>query len=436
MPAPDTDPGNTSTDGHATPASCSPQPPYHLFSAFGVELEYAIARADSLSVSPTADQLLQAACGHRSSDFENGPISWSNELPLHVIELKTSAPVAGLSGLADLFQANVCQISTLLRQQHSPAVLLPTAMHPWMDPARETRLWQDECGEIYQAFNRVFNCSGHGWSNLQSVHLNLPFASDDEFARLHAAIRIVLPLLPALAASSPVVDGKVTGFADTRLHYYGSNSAIIPQVTGLIIPEPACSAAEYESLILQPMYQAVSPYDPEGILQHPFLNARGAIARFDRQSIEIRVLDIQECPVADLAVLQLIVALLQALVEERWGDLTGQNAIATAELARLLQRTIRDAELAHIDSPALLQQLGISRHSATAGEVWNCLAESLSPQLDPAEHNALQVILSEGPLSRRILSRLPPAPDPASLQELWGILRDCLQHGRSLRSSR
>ncbi len=432
MPAPDTDPADSSDHQLATPAGSSTQPAYGLFAAFGVELEYAIARAASLNVSPTADLLLQAACGQRSSDFENGPISWSNELPLHVIELKTSAPVPRLSGLTSLFQANVNLINTLLSQQEEPAILLPSAMHPWMAPARETQLWQDECGEIYQAFNRVFNCSGHGWSNLQSVHLNLPFANDAEFARLHAAIRIALPLLPALAASSPVIDGKVTGFADTRLHYYGSNSARIPQVTGLIIPEPVRSAAEYEAVILQPMYQAVSPHDPEGILQHPFLNARGAIARFDRHSIEIRVLDIQECPAADLAVLQLIVSLLQALVEERWGNPEKQNAIPTAELARVLQLTIRDAELAQIDCPALLQQLGINRRTATAHEIWNCLADGLNPQMDDAEHQALDVILTEGPLARRILSRLQPAPDHSSLQTLWRILRDCLQEGRSL----
>ena len=36
--------------------------------------------------------------------------------------------------------------------------------------------------------------------------LNLPFSSDEEFGRLHAAIRLLLPLLPALAASSPLVE--------------------------------------------------------------------------------------------------------------------------------------------------------------------------------------------------------------------------------------
>ena len=43
------------------------------------------------------------------------------------------------------------------------------------------------------------------------MHVNLPFADDAQFARLHAAIRLVLPLLPALAASSPIAEGSVIG---------------------------------------------------------------------------------------------------------------------------------------------------------------------------------------------------------------------------------
>ena len=47
-----------------------------------------------------------------------------------------------------------------------------------------------------------------------------------------------------------------------------------------------------------------------------WLNARGAIARFGRGTIEIRVLDVQECPQADLAICAAVVEVLQALVAE------------------------------------------------------------------------------------------------------------------------
>ena len=83
------------------------------------------------------------------------------------------------------------------------ARLLPTGMHPWMDPSAETSLWPGEGAAIYATFDRLFDCRRHGWANLQSMHVNLPFDGDDEFARLHAAVRVLLPLIPALAASSP-----------------------------------------------------------------------------------------------------------------------------------------------------------------------------------------------------------------------------------------
>ena len=137
--------------------------------------------------------------------------------------------------------------------------------------------------------------------NLQSAHLNLPFANDEEFGRLHAAVRLVLPALPALAASSPLQDGRLTDFADTRLEIYRHNARRLPIVSGRVIPEPVFTRAEYERAARQPL-RAIAPLDPDGILQEEWLNARGAIARFDRGAIEIRVLDVQEHPAADLAI--------------------------------------------------------------------------------------------------------------------------------------
>src|SRR5690606_25183589 len=114
---------------------------------------------------------------------------------------------------------------------------LPTAMHPLMLPDLETKLWPHDAATIYATFDRIFGCKGHGWSNLQSVHINLPFRDQDEFGRLHAAIRLVLPLLPGLAASSPVQEGRLSGFLDTRLEHYRQNQKRLPSITGQVIPE-------------------------------------------------------------------------------------------------------------------------------------------------------------------------------------------------------
>ncbi len=172
-----------------------------LFQGYGVELEYMVVDAETLQILPVVDRILESVAGTITSEVEMGPLAWSNELVLHVIELKTNGPAPTLEGLDALFQGDVARISEIL--EGMGGILLPTAMHPWMDPKTETTLWPHEYSPVYESYDRIFGCQGHGWSNLQSTHLNLPFGDDEEFGRLHASIRLLLPLLPALAASSP-----------------------------------------------------------------------------------------------------------------------------------------------------------------------------------------------------------------------------------------
>jgi hypothetical protein len=293
-----------------------------------------------------------------------------------------------------------------------------------MDPMREMQLWPHESSVIYEAFHRIFDCRGHGWANLQSVHLNLPFAGDEEFGRLHAAIRLILPLLPALAASSPIVDGQLTGLQDTRLHVYRSNALRIPAVTGKVVPEPAFSEDRYRRDILAPLYREIAPFDPEAVLQHEWLNARGAIARFDRSTIEIRVLDVQECPLADLAIVQLVVRVLQALCAERWSDTRSQQGLETDRLAALLDRTIESADRTRIEDAALLAHLGRGAAPLEAGALWQQLARELLSPDDPY-WPALDTILCQGPLSRRITR----AVQRRGQRSVYADLCSCLARG-------
>jgi len=392
-----------------------------LFEGFGVELEYMIVDRQSLDVRPLADRVLEAVAGRIESEVEVGLLAWSNELVLHVIELKTNGPAASLSGLAGAFQADVRRIDEILAPHG--ARLMPTGMHPWMDPQRETHLWPHEYSPVYEAFDRIFSCKGHGWSNLQSAHLNLPFQGDDEFGRLHAAIRLVLPLLPALAATSPVVEGRRTGFLDQRLEAYRQNAARVPSVSGVIVPERAFSRADYETRILQRIYRDLEPHDPEGVLRYEWVNARGAIARFDRDTIEIRVLDVQECPEADLAIAAVVVATLQALVGERWQPFALQQAWDEQPLAEIFLRTMRDAEQARIDDTRFLAGFGLDG-PCTASDVWRHLSTALLPAPPPA----LEILLDQGSLARRILRALDGG---RPLEAVYRDLCDCLHEGKS-----
>jgi glutamate---cysteine ligase / carboxylate-amine ligase len=295
-------------------------------------------------------------------------------------------------------------------------------------------LWPHEHSPVYEAFHRVFDCRGHGWANLQSVHLNLPFANDDEFARLHAAIRLLLPIMPALAASSPVMDGQSTGRLDNRLEVYRHNARRVPRVSGAVIPEAVFSQQAYHEQILQPLYREIAPLDPDGTLQFEWLNARGAIARFDRSTIEIRVLDVQECPRADLAVCALLTRVLQAMCEQRWISLAEQQAFPTESL----QTIFLDAIVAAENTPIHDQDYGAAFGSAspcgsirTAGQLWQNLYDQLSAEaaFPPDLDASLKAMLDMGTLATRIVRKLDDH-QPEALSPCYRELCDCLREDR------
>jgi gamma-glutamyl:cysteine ligase YbdK (ATP-grasp superfamily) len=395
-----------------------------LFEGHGIEIEYMLVSSDTLDVLPASDRVLAAAAGEIVSEVERGRLAWSNELVLHVIELKTNGPTASLDGIAAVFADDVRHINALLAEHGGR--LMPSAMHPWMQPERDTRLWPHEYNAIYQSFDRIFDCHGHGWSNLQSMHLNLPFRGDDELARLHSAIRLVLPLLPAIAASSPFVEGRATGLLDNRLEYYRNNCRRIPCVTGRVIPERIRSESDYRARILEPIAHAIALHDAERLLDAEWVNARGAIARFERHAVEIRVIDTQEHPAADVAIAALTSATVRALVEERWASFEDQLAHDEAALEALLTQAIRDGERARLDDRALLACFGWSAGDAALGDLWRHLCDALLPS--ESEHRPpLEVILDRGPLARRIVRSFEGGDE---LGTIYHRLCDCADDNR------
>jgi gamma-glutamyl:cysteine ligase YbdK (ATP-grasp superfamily) len=403
-----------------------------LFDGFGIELEYMIVDCETLAVRPIADCVIEAEHGSVSSEIERGPMAWSNELALHLIELKTNGPVPRLSGLAEDFAGEVERIETLLAPLG--ARLMPTGMHPWMDPTRELRIWPHSGRLIYQTFDRIFDCRGHGWANLQSTHLNLPFANDDEFGRLHAAVRAILPILPALAASSPFVEGSHSGILDTRLDFYRSNARRVPSVTGQVIPEPVFTRAGYQTL-LESIYADLAPLDSAGTLRHEWANARGCIARFDRMALEIRLLDVQECPRADLAIAAAVSSIVRALCDPAPAHQARLRSLETRRLAQLLARTMAEADLAKVDDRGYLLALGLDGGAQVAGELWRALVDRhLAPEPVASEHlGTLEVMLEEGCLSRRILRRVGQRPARDALTSAYRELCDCLRERRLFR---
>ncbi|WP_179005332.1 glutamate-cysteine ligase family protein [Winogradskyella forsetii] len=396
---------------------------YHLFEVYGVELEYMLVKNDTFKVAPKVDELLTLKAGELKADIENGDIAWSNELVAHVIELKTNGPTKSTDNLAAKFHDNILEIDALLKPLNLQ--LLGSAAHPLMNPNTDTQLWKHSYSEVYALYNTIFNCKGHGWSNVQSTHINLPFYDDKEFEKLHAAIRVILPLLPGLCASSPILEGQITGFKDTRLEFYKTNQKEIPELTGLVIPERVFSKLDYYTTIFEPIKRAIRPYDTNKILDQHFLNSRGAIARFDRNAIEIRLMDIQECPKADIAICALVIEVLKALVNKEFCTLQAQKVWTKQDLSVILNDAIKHGEGSKIENKLYLKLFGLN-DTETVNQVWRHLYQTVKPKLHQSHHKAIEIILKEGTLSTRLLKAVGNDTSEKHIISVYQQLQNCL----------
>lgn len=407
---------------------------YPIFSVLGLEIEYMLVDRDTLAVQPESDAILAALNSDSLSEEEHaseailGDIALSNELVLHVLELKNNGPKPVTAPVAAQFQQAIQQLQPVL--EHHNLQLLPTGAHPWMDPLTETRRWPHGSREIYQQYDSIFNCCGHGWANLQSMHVNLPFANDAEFSQLHNTIRLILPLLPALAASSPFLEGKTTGLLDSRLYFYDKNQQRIPSITGDVIPDFIQSEAEYQDKILKPMYRDISPFDPKRLLQYEWLNSRGAIPKFEYNAIEIRILDSQECVNADIAIAHAIHAILKNWQEnsQRYLD----KPCESRSLKSIYECSIKNGFNVWVDDSEMLTQWQLPTRSMNIREVWSLLIERVSTDLTHTTQRALEHILQQGNLSERILRTCNKEYNQETMMRVYRQVGDCLLTNQQL----
>lgn len=381
---------------------------FKLWARYGIEMEFMIVDSNTLDVKPFAGVVLgKDENGEQLSDVTHNDIGLSNELVSHVLELKCANPVESLTDLGSKFHTEVLRANEALKSVN--AKLLPTAAHPFMSP-EQMKLWPYDCVDIYKTYDRIFNCKGHGWANLQSTHINLSFNGDEEFGKLHAAIRTLLPLIPAIAASSPYLDSKFTGYLDARIETYRHNQEKIPSITGAIIPEDVFTWATYDKQIFDKIKKDIAPYDTEHLLNHFFLNSRGAIARFDRGAIEIRLVDIQECPNADIAIAEWEVAVLKQLVSGAFIAPEYLRTLNTYDLAKILLDTTRNAENTVISDKNFLKVWGINSNEIIAKDLLKFITDKVSPLISEHSQKLLQKMLMRGTLASALLKNLGNSP--------------------------
>jgi len=169
------------------------------------------------------------------------------------------------------------------------------------------------------------------------------------------------------------------------------------------------------------------------VLRHEWLNSRGAIPRFDRSAIEIRVVDTQECPQTDVAIAAAAISAIRSLYDERLSALSQQNDVATHALARTLSASTRVADEAVIDDARFLAALGMTRSRCSVNEFWRAVLEDRShDDSDGGDwwRERVAFILDHGCLARRILRAVAGDYSRDSLRNVYARLCSCLDRGQ------
>ncbi|HET7276348.1 MAG TPA: glutamate-cysteine ligase family protein [Longimicrobiaceae bacterium] len=428
------EPANKDSVARTTAARSPGKPPkrhYRPFEVAGMELEYPVVDRDLNAVS-LVEEGFRILSGRATSDVDLGAVAFSNEIADHVFEVKTPTPNRSLRAAEAALFDGVQRFSTTLREEFG-ARLLPTGMHPWMNPAK-ARLWSRSNARIYKAYSRLFDVQTHGWMNVHASHLNLPLGREREGVAIYNAAALLIPYLPALAASSPMYDGELQPAVDNRLAWILEHQARIPESCGSIVPEYVESFADYRKRILAPMYQALDRLPDADVLRHEFFNTRGAILRFSRQAIEIRVLDTQECVKLDVAIAVFVRTALRSLATR---IIKGRIALPPQEvLVDDFRSTIQDGSRARVSAPHLSQDENRDGTGLVGvGEVLRGLLADARKVVRKDEADYLDLVegmIDSGSLSEQIRARLMPfVNDEEAFTEaarhLYIELADCLE---------
>ncbi len=271
----------------------------------GTEHEYSI-NDHRFNPLPISDRIIRSICGSTESEILFGDVKLGKELQKTVLEIVPRVPVDDLASLEDQLMNGIRKFYHIFRERYR---LLGLGMHPTLTLDR-TAVWDHDEREYYDAYNRLFNIRQHGWLNIQALQINLSYAHEQELVATYNRLRSLLPYLIAVTASSPMVEGHLTGVADNRLVYYRENQKEIPRICNRIIPEKIRSLADYRATQAE-VFAELRQRDAE-ILCEEWVNSSGLIVRFSRTCLEIKALDEQECIRSDMAVCAFVRSLLRS----------------------------------------------------------------------------------------------------------------------------
>ncbi|MEM2147642.1 MAG: glutamate-cysteine ligase family protein [Candidatus Bathyarchaeia archaeon] len=293
---------------------------YRTLEVLGPEHEFSIVD-ENLKALPIVDKVIKDFHGRIVNFVELDNFTFGKELQLHVLEVKPNNPFKSPKDFEEKMHEAVLRLGDFLEKRYN-ASLLGTGMHPTLR-LDETAVWPHRHRQIYEAFSRIFNLKQHGWLNIQSFQLNLPYADERDGVRLHNLLANVCAYLPAISASSPVYEGHFGEYVDNRLRFYMENQKEVPSITGNVVPEYIQSFRQYKKSIIEKYSLDLAKAGADKcILDKEWINSRGVIIRFDRKAVEIRVMDEQECVKMDVALSCFIRALLGGLIKNGGSQLS------------------------------------------------------------------------------------------------------------------
>ncbi|MDD1703383.1 MAG: glutamate-cysteine ligase family protein [Methanoregula sp.] len=270
----------------------------------GTEHEYSI-NDTRFTALPVSDQILKSICGSFESEILFGEVKLGKELQKTVLEFLPKVPASDYATLEGMLLKGIRKFYHIFPDSYH---LLGLGMHPTLTLDR-TAVWDHDEGEYYEIYDRLFNIRQHGWLNIQALQVNLSYAGEKDLLVQYNRIRTLLPYLIALTASSPMVEGRLTGTMDNRLVYYRENQKAIPEICNGIIPARIRSVDEYRAA-QEKIFVKLRKLNAD-ILCEEWLNSSGLIIRFSRGCLEIKAPDEQECIKSDMAVAAFVTSLLR-----------------------------------------------------------------------------------------------------------------------------
>jgi len=195
----------------------------------GIEEEFFLVDPESRDLVADPDPAIFAACEQVA-----GPHKVVQEFLRSQIETNTRV----CTSLADLRESLIETRRLVIEAAARYGVsVMAASTHPFAK-------WQAQAAtpkERYRRFEITFQDSVRQFL-VGGMHVHAGFGDGDSRIRVMTAMRRYLPLLHALAASSPFSGGRETGFKSSRLNLIG----MLPRTS---LPPPLHSRREYEALV-------------------------------------------------------------------------------------------------------------------------------------------------------------------------------------------